>query len=197
MRIKIRERKQKKSWVMPALILAIMILSVVGFSFGGSIGGGSSPNTINGYKFIPDQANGVWKVEKDKKEFEFHFLPEDVSHIFVDGNIDYEEYILIDEPEANLSEEALGLIALSKFEANKALIEQDKFVKQGFRSGGSENSYDCEDATAGIAVVVFELGNVSEIVNEDNCIHIRGNTGSEIVRAKERFIYDILGIDSY
>src|SRR3989344_5130645 len=50
-----------------------------------------------------------------------------------------------------------------------------------------------------ISLAKFEmkesLSNYTQVTNQNNCIHISGPSGVEVVQAKDKFLYSILGID--
>jgi hypothetical protein len=187
-RLERKERKKKKG--MAILMGIILLMTVVGFTFGANVGNTpDDQNTINGYSFTPNQEAQIWEVKNGDLTYEFHFLPNQVAHTFVDGNLDYSEYILVSDPKANLSEEDLAFIDVAKFEAHDVLSKSGKKVTQGFAQ-----NYSCRDSLENVAVVMFENGTYTEAINEDNCIHLKGITGLEILKAKEMFLYRILGI---
>ena len=194
------DRKYKLG--MPIFIVVIMVLSVLGFSIGSFSGTNDNEFSYNGYSFeldASDEQNPLWKASKEgadngEQEYDFHFRPEEVLDIVFEGKVNYPSFTLVDNPEENISISDLQLIALSKFEMKSTLEEAGKIVSVGFMTNSSGVKVTCENASENSAVVVFEISNLTQISNANNCITIAGNNGREVVRAKEMFLFRLLGI---
>ena len=185
---------------MPIFIVVIMVLSVLGYSIGNLSNTNDSEFIYNGYSFeldASDEQNPVWRVSKEdsaEQDYDFHFKPEEVSDVLIEGKVNYPRYYLVDHPEANISTSDLQLISLAKFETKSSLEAAGKIINIGFLTNSSGTQVTCENASEGSAVVIFNINNITQVKNENNCISISGFDGREAVRAKEMFLFRLLGI---
>ncbi len=189
--IHLRRTERKQRWFIPLFIVSLMVLSVLGYTVGNNTS--SQKVTYNEYEFTPDIKTNLWTVTVNDQEFSFSNLPQDLVSLPLSKNIRYPRYQW-----GTLNENLTGVsnyISFVKSELRLTLGQQGFIVKEPLSIRYDEqNVVDCADAQQDDAVIVFELSNVTEIVNENHCIHIRAISGQGFVMAKDRFIYSILGI---
>ena len=188
-----KSNKNKGKLAIPLLIVALMVLSVLAYTVGTPSTDQST--TYGGHKFTVNQNEQLWETDINGQNYKFRFLPGDLN-FDVEGDIDAPAYYLVEDPNANYSERDLSLISLAKFEMKESLSSFGKTVRLGFLTEyNGQSQIDCSNTSLNFPVLLFELSNYTQVTNQNDCIHISGPSGVEVVQAKDKFLYSILGID--
>lgn len=183
-----KERKSRGGLWISLFIVFIMVASVLGFSLGDN-NQNNRNYEYNGHKFELDKENNLWTTNIYGQEFGFHFLPDQVSSLEVNGSIDYLSYTW---GESNTSSVA---IPYSKQVITYVLSSKGKIVEENIGLTYKDESASCKDATIEKAVIVFEESlDSTGIFNENNCIIIRALSDQDFIMLKDRFLYEVLEI---
>ena len=180
---RIRKRNQI---IVGGILIFVMVGSVLGFALQGFNLGGTnnrndgSSNSIeyNGFEFV--NQNGLWVLGN----FIFRNVPQQVEDIGnISNNINNYQgkplYIYSESEEAELEIFInLGNIVLR---TQKACIE-------GVECPGDFPVKTCEDNF----IIIMEK-NISNIIQQDNCIFIEGNR-EDLTKLTDQFLFKILGI---
>jgi|SRR3989338_3267968 len=182
------------------IVIGFLLLMVVGLSFGAVLSGFGDPSTkvkYNGITFNADPVNNIWTAKINGKTAAFSFLPQDVQTIAVEGS---PFKITERKPEIDFTYEVNGTdkeyIALAQHQMSLTLEQYGVFVRKGFTTN---NSYgfpiiDCASSSASVPVVYFMRSNISRIKVQDNCIIAEAQDSIDIIKAKDRLVYGILGV---
>ncbi len=191
-----RRGKKKERMILygSALIVALMLLSTIGFF----ISGGSNSNRYGKYSFSrPDRSN-LWYTVIDGKSMAFYNFPADIDHIELepavldkikDNNMVYITY----DPE-NPFRESIALISL---ELSEVLWDSFKvYAELGFtkETEYTEKTITCDNAMPTLPVIYFMESNETKIGIEDNCIRIEGQSVHGFIMLYERLVYGLLGV---
>ena len=194
MRQKIDLQKKKNfSPFIPFFIVVVMIVSLFSII--------DSNNTANrtkykGVLFVQNIEKQTWELEQNGYTYTFHYLPTELSIKVPAHSLMYDSYYLVENPSANYSQEDLSLIGLAKFEAKENLNKKGFSTTSGFSiEYNSILAITCANASEQIGVILFQLGNETKIINENNCILVEGPSGIEIIKAKDKLMYVIFGIE--
>lgn len=167
----------------------IMILSVVGFLWGG--GEGSADYKYNDFLF--NYNNGQWITNIDGRQISFSYLPEELLNISVPANVDFlisnaRMIYLTYDPEKG--SEAL---ALTQYDFQRSIATNSRFVVNAFTKE-NENALPvvgCENATQFVPVIMLIEDDLSNSISLNNfCITLEGRTRM----LAERLVYDSYGI---
>ena len=180
----VNKKRNKTTQALALFALALMVLSVLGFSFVSSPDDPVNPDLLkyNGFDFI--NQNGLWYLEREDLTFAFKTDPRETTKI--DSDLDYiNSYagnpIYIDSKiqETNIELKMnLGQIALR---VRDACLD----------AGTCEGNYPiktCEDRL----IVVNEADSL-EIIQEDKCLFINGPE-EELLSIVDSVLLKIIGI---
>ncbi|MBW3014432.1 hypothetical protein KY335_04315 [Candidatus Woesearchaeota archaeon] len=186
-------KKKERKFLLTALIVFLMVISVVGYA----AYQWEDEESYNGYKF--SYRNNYWSTKVSKVLFEFHYPPADAEQIELSGNLAYDEYFLVHDLGKNITELESSAIDLAKYELSVQMTEKmglpvDIAVFDSSSEDSSGKTLSCSDATSFIGVVEYSYGNETKIVNEDNCIRIIAKSDKELIKANDRLLYGLLGI---
>jgi hypothetical protein len=181
-----RLTKKRNSIAVPLFIIAIMVLSVIGYSL--LQGRQDNTVTVNGFKFT--EINNRWHTRVDGIDFMFYYSPAEVEDIGYRKISDFPTQIyLTSNPNAAYSQQDLMSIELAKFELKNTLGALGYAPDMQF-----SDEISCENSTQTAAVVDLDLGDETIIEVDENCIKISGTNGQEIFRARDKFLMLLLGI---
>ena len=183
-----RIEKRKQLW-MAILLVFLMVAS----GFGVIIGNRASEMRYGKYKFQIKDNHYVTKINDN--EIPFYFLPSQVNYINVSSIITnkLKEAFLVmitfdPEEETNLQ-----VIEVARFDLSQLL---GKVVYNGVLTSSLE--YDlpiltCANATLKTPVIIFNMSDITSIVDIDNCIYLNAR-GTEFLRLRDRLLYSYYGV---
>lgn len=179
------KRKKRNGWIIGIILIAVMLFSVLGYSFGGGEKNSSTKITYNDFEFL--KQNDFWVLEKDGSYFIFTYNPKQVEE--VSSNLNYLEryknkplYIFSEDSEAELE------IYRNLFYQNKIVQRFQEACPEGEKCEGNIPVKTCEDN-----FIIIKENEKNEIIQEKNCVFIRGETGN-LTKYSDEFLFKILGI---
>jgi len=181
-----RLKEKKKNIAVPLFIIAIMVLSALGYALFQARGG--NVKRFNSFKFI--KIGDRWKTKIDNIEMMFYFAPDEVEDIPYDSISTFPYFVyLTSNPEASYSQQDLMTIEVAKFELKNILYSLGYTPSMNF-----SKTITCENSTSAMGVIDLDISNETAINIEDSCVKITGINGPEIVRARDKFLMLLLGI---
>ena len=180
------EKKNKRNQLIVGIVLtSILLVSVFGYGFGTE---DTEDSTViyNGYEFVEE--NGFWFVEIAGFEFSFRYNPNEVEQI--NSNLNFLEsyygkplYVSWDDIE-------------SGSEIYRNLIDQNSIV-QRMQLACLEGEV-CENEELPIKTcednfIIIRESNITEVIQEDNCVFIRGQT-EDLAKITDGFLLKIIGV---
>ena len=191
-----KNNKEKKRW---GLIL-FMVFIMIGTSFSFVFFGFQSQNEVvkyDGIRFVKNPTQNIWIAKINGIEAAFSFLPNEVESILA---LDDSIKMLKDKFEIDVTYDLNSTfkesIALTQHQMELTLAQYNIFVRKGFTTNNTFNIpiMTCNDATFNVPVVYFKHGNTTNIHSENNCIIAEAVTNSDVIKAKDRLLYGILGV---
>ncbi len=180
------KEKEKKSIAIPLFIIAIMVLSALGYAI--FQGENSNLVKVNGFKFAKVQ-DKYWTTKFQGESYMFYFSPEDIKELPMEAFTLPSYVYLVSNPNANYSQTNLQTIEVIKFELKNSLQSLGKTVSLNFT-----NQVSCEDASPSTAVVNIDFGNETKVAANGNCIQIEGTDTGKLVAARDKFLMHVLGV---
>lgn len=187
-----KEKKEKKSWVLIFFIVLIMIGTSVSFVFFGFEQ--NEVEKYNGIKFTRVQDR--WEAKINGKNAAFSFLPNEVENIpFVDPAGRLQGKLEIDVT-YDLNSTYKEAIALAQHQIGLTLAQYNIFARKGFTTNNTFSLpvITCNDSTQNVPVIYFKYGNITGIHAENSCIIAEANANAGFIKAKDRLLYRILGV---
>lgn len=187
-------RKEKKSrwgtfWVI--FISFIMISSVIGFLYGGE----TDQFKYKGLKFRRTQ--NQWSAIINDRQLVFDYFPTEVEQINLSEDI---ITALLNKPEIDTTSDTDDLfseeIALAQYNMAITLNNLNVYIRRGFTTNSTFGLpiITCKNATFAVPVVYLKRSNQTAITLENNCIIAEAENNIDILRAKDRLLYSMLGI---
>lgn len=178
------------------LIIILMISSVFGVMFYGF----SNPQgsyKYNGHTLKVVENNYVTEI--DGKQLTFYFLPENVENLNFSEDIKAKLSspiltILFDPEDENI--EYMDLLRFELIELSSSEAIKTYFLPAMTKESDIYNLpiMSCDDATATQPTLYFLTGNSTKIYQDNNCIIFQGTYGTDIVRLRDRLLYQLSGI---
>lgn len=180
------KRKKRNGMIVGVILISIMFLGIFGYIFQGR--NDEEDNTkrlnYNGFEFV--EQNGYWFTNIGDSQFVFKYNPEQVERIDSElnplGNY-YEKtlYISSENSEAEL-------------EIYRNLFYQNHIVQRIQRACLEEECDEnlpvktCEDN-----FIIIKESNNSEIIQEENCVFIKGKQ-ENLAKITDEFLFKIIEI---
>ena len=182
---------------MSSLIALLMIFSV----FGILIGSYSSELRFGKYKFAQDSTSGIYTIKIAGKEMTFYTLPSDASAIqFPNSTVQKIESAtyLITTFNPNTANESTPYIEIARFDMASAMANKTIFssVSEPSELYAALPVFTCENATAGVPVIVFNVSDVIGVHDYGNCIYLDGKA-TDFLRLRDRILYEHYGVLHY
>ena len=191
------ERKENK-WS-KILVLAFMGFTLIGMTVGSVVFFGFSDNTkvnYNGFKFKLDRQNSVWVAKINNANAGFSFLPNEVEDINISANLGSLKNKFEFDVTSDVNDTNIEAIALAQHQMGITMENYNVYVRQGLVAANKYNIsiIDCSAATAAVPVIYFKTGNKTQISQDGDCIIAEARNGQDVIRAKDRIMYSILGV---
>jgi len=178
----IKRKKRKNQIIVGSAMIFLLFGSILGYSLmSGSKNDDSNGSKVseNGIEFF--RQNGLWVTEIDGNVFGFQNLPSEVSDIDVNISISLEQYsgqpLYFVNPAEGASE------ILNNIGANIL-----RYQESCFGNMSCEGDLPVKDCNSNL--IIFEVGNVSRVYQNNSCIFIVGDS----LRATDAFLYKALQI---
>jgi hypothetical protein len=182
-----RKRQKKNNVAVPVFIIAIMVLSVLGYSL--LQGRDSNVRKYGEWKFV-NVADKYWRATSNDIETVFYFTPEEVADIPCESIAAFPYFVyLTSNPNASYSQQELMTIDLAKFELKNTLLFLGYEPQMAF-----SNAITCANSTSTTGVVDIDISNETAVKVYGSCVKIEGLNSIEVVRARDKFLMLILGI---
>ena len=185
---KYKEGKKKKlnGMIIGIILISIMFLGIFGYALQGNDNDEEDTKKINynGFEFI--EQNGYWFTNIGNSQFVFRYNPEQVERVYSELNpLDnyYGEilYISSENSEAELE------IYRNLFYQNQIVqrIQPACFEEE---CEGNLPTKTCEDN-----FIIIKESNNSEIIQDDNCVFIKGKQ-ENLTKMTDEFLFKIIEI---
>lgn len=180
------EKKRKRNgWIIGIILIAVMLFSVLGYSFGTGEKNSLTKIAYNGFEFV--EQDGFWMMEKDNSYFIFTYNPEETERINskLNGLENYENkplYVFSENSEAELE------IYRNLFYQNRIVQRFQEACPEDEKCEGDMPVKTCDDN-----FIIIKESETNEIIQEDNCVFIKGKIG-DLTKLSDEFLFKILGI---
>ena len=182
----IEQKRKQNNMILGAILIGIMILSTVGYSFyheeKDNSNTGANTISYNGFEFVKSQ--DYWLLQINDKTFYFQNLPNETQEIDIGMNKDIADFV--NKP-LYLSSQGAGaqeiLLNLQGYvlRSQLACVEDEK-CENNFPEKNCSNNF-----------IIFQNKEFNKIVEEENCIYIIYKTEDE-VKMGDAFVYRVLGV---
>ena len=188
-------RQKKKQMLVALFIIAIMVLSTLGFVLDFSQ---PSQSTLeyNTHKFT--QTTQGWSTKLNGQKRLFLFFPGQLEDISFP---DEAKKILTSPKQVSLSYDSnttsVQVFAELQFDLERRLTNYaNVYVVRGISNseGTALPTIMCGNATETVPVVFFRESNTTQVLAENNCIIAESSAPIDAVRIAERILYTVLGI---
>ena len=182
-----RKKEKKKKWnqlVVSTVLVLILFLSIFGYS---SMRGGESTEknrvVYNGHEFV--EKNGFWFTKIKDSEFSFRYNPNEIGQInsslnLLENYYDKPLYISSDDIESE-SEIYRNLNPVIQ-RMQLACLEGDECKNDELPIKTCEDNF-----------IIIKESDVAEVVQEDNCVFLKGKMG-DLTKITDGFLLKIIGI---
>jgi hypothetical protein len=182
---KLEERRNRKiQLVVGGLLILIMILSTVGYSFN-SQRDNSEKIIYNGKQFIKE--NNLWYTEIGNFKFSFFYNPTEIANRelvlnYLNRYDNLPLYIYSENSDATME------IYRNLFYSNRIVQRVQEACLKGEKCGGEIPIKDCTNN-----FIIIKKSDINEIRQEENCVFILGKD-EELVKITDEFLFKITGI---
>ena len=190
-----REKKEKKRWG----LIAFLVMIMVGTSFTAYYGFQSQDQVseYNGIKFRYRSSGSIWIAKISGREAAFSSLPQDAAGINASQDLPslvQGKFEIDSTSEANSTFKET--IALAQHQMGLTLQAYNIFLRKGFTSNNTFNApvITCSSSPKNVPVIHFVKSNSTGITVKENCIEAAAISAADIIKAKDRLLYIILGV---
>lgn len=191
-----------------------LLLLIVGTQFLPKIFN-NSRYTYNGFEFIKNPESETWfttfKIGDKIYPLPFHYAPRDLEDIPININkkqlLNNDFVYLALPPMEDKDPQDVRRLALAAIEVGKIIGTKNGIynipTKTALTRPVEVETNDtanipivgCGVATNNTGVIIFQYGSYTAVFeNSNNCYIVQGPTGTDVVKASDRLVYDILGI---
>jgi len=179
----IEKNKTRNKLIVGFILILIMILSTIGFSFLSKEQNNS--NIIINEKGVDfyKQSN-IWIADINNQQYQFQYLPSQVSDIEINGTVNLNNYINQVAYIVNVNEGASEvLVNLQRY-----LLRYQEACKEELNCSSEDLPIkDCSEN-----LFIFEEGKEeTKVIIENKCVYIKGDQ----LRASDAFLYKVLNIN--
>lgn len=187
------KKRLSLNMILTLFISFIMVASILGYSMLQADDSGTKK--YGDYKLVPRGSLYVTKI--NNVEIEFDFLPEEVKSIDIPASaVDLIKGTYEVDYTYSYDDEYAEEIAVFQQSLERLLDTSDIFMRTGFLE---ENDFEkpiitCDDATTAVPVMMVMQSNETAVTVKGACIIAKGSSRDDILRIKDKIMYDILGI---
>ncbi len=189
-----RERSDIGKKIIVYFIGITMVFSVFGVIFFGFGAGSEGSVKYNGLKFT-DKGN-FWSVNVNGREALFTYLPDELASLNVENaNVGKLKNVVQIDTTSEFNDTLAEPIALAQFQMGTTLFNFNIFVRSGFTA--EQQNFPiitCNQSTNFVPVIYFKSSNATKVYLNNNCIIAEALTQADVIRIKDRLVYDILGV---
>jgi len=181
-----RKKQKRNQLVIGGILVLVLFASIFAYAFGGGKGAEEEKVIYGGYEFIEE--NGFWFTEVGNLVFSFRYNPNEIEQI--DSNLNSLEsyydkplYISSDDIES-------GSEIYRNLKYQNSIIERMVLAcLEGEECVDEERvTKTCEDN-----FISIKEANTTEVIQEDNCVFIRGQI-EDLARITDGFLLKIIGV---
>jgi len=182
-----KKEKNRSMIYIAAFIALIMVLSVIGFLWGG----GEGESYRYGEHSFRYEA-GKWQTRINGKSLSFSYLPDEVAVISVPENarslISGARMVYLSYSPESYAEE----LALAQFNLGRNLETSMRFVVNALTGENEDNIpvIACENATIPVPVILIKKSADDSIILNNSCIILEGNPQM----LADRLVYSAYGV---
>ena len=179
-------RKKKRSQLIVGLVLIfIMFFSVLGYALGGkdTTTQDSTGVIYNGFEF--ENQNGLWTLYRGNFLFVFAYNPEQVGEANINVNtLDnyYQKPLYISSEDVEAETEIARNIGQLALRTQPACLEFQNCTGQNLPTKTCEDNF-----------IIIGVDDVPYIVQEDNCVFIKGPR-EDLLQLTDQFLFKTIGI---
>lgn len=177
------KRKKRNGIIIGLILVGVMLFSVLGYAFRG--GGNDDIKKLNYNDFEFVEQNGFWFTNIENFQFAFKYNPQQVEEIdselkYLDNYYNKPLYISSENSEAEL-------------EIYRNLFYQNQIVQRMQSACLEECDENLPVKTCEDNFIIIKENNISEIIQEENCVFIKGRE-ENLTKITDEFLFKILGI---
>ncbi len=181
------KKKKRNGLIVGIILIGIMFLGIFSYAFGR--GNNEEDNTkkidYGGFEFV--EQNGYWFTNIGNSQFVFRYNPEQVERIYsklnlLDNYYGKTLYISSENSEAELE------IYRNLLYPNQIVQRIQSACLEEEECEGDLVKKTCEDN-----FIIIKENNVSEIIQEENCVFIKGEQ-ENLTKITDEFLFKIIGI---
>ena len=177
-----KKKQRRNQIIISGILIFVMFFSVLGYGFLGRDNQSSNKLDYNGYEFI--KQNEIWYLELGDFDFAFKNNPQEVEEITsqlkpLDNYLDKPLYIYSENKETEI-EIYMNLQQIAQ-RIQYACLNEDECE-------GDLPIKTCEEN-----FIIIQKDEINEIVQENNCVFIRGKT-EKLLELSDEFLFNILEI---
>jgi len=190
------KRKKRNQLILGLILVAVMLFSTLGYSFGAqedNATNGGENVVYNGYTFIA-HSSGFWLLNLGDFQFTFKNTPKDLEPIEGDVNLvsDYVNkptYVYSENQEAEI--EIFRNLNQMVLRTQYACLDSGNLSGEIYELKTCDQSYPIKNCSDNF--VIIQEAETPEIIQEENCVFIRGPKES-LVKVADEFLFKIMGI---
>jgi len=190
-------REEKNSIFSKRNIVALFIVFLMVFGFGGLVVDNIAKEKYEYNNFKFKFQNNVWSTEINNIKFTFDYFPTEIENIDLSADLTNKisNTLQIDST-YDLSDSYTEAISLAQFNLGQSLAVLNIHLRTGLTQ---TNEYalpiiTCSDATEQIPIIYFKESDQTKVYLENNCIIAEAATEIDFIRIKDRLLYSILKI---
>jgi hypothetical protein len=193
-----RDNREKRNRIILSVVIAfVMILSTIGFFYGSQVNENEQKYTINNKTYSYTRENNQYVLELNKKEkIGFYYLPFEINMNITDeilNSIQNSKVVYITfDPDAEKPE----YIDLARFDLAMNFLNKNIYVIEGTTKESQEINLPiitCENATAYMPVIYLQESNITNLINDNNCIRMQGKN-LDFIKFRDLMLYKLYGI---
>lgn len=183
---KYEEKKNRRNQIIIGILLVlIMFLSVLGYSFGADKKNKNEELIYNTFKFIKEE--NMWNVNVENYQFSFRYNPNEVDKLNsffnkIDSYFGEPLYVYSEDYDAEI-------------EIYKNLFYQNKIVQrmQYACLEGEKCEKDSPIKTCADNFIIIKEKEENRVMQEENCVFIEGKK-EDLIKLSDSFLFRIIGI---
>ncbi|MBW2982822.1 hypothetical protein KY327_00800 [Candidatus Woesearchaeota archaeon] len=193
---RIERRKERRNRIIMAVVVAfLMVMSGFGVYLSGR---GAQDQTIKDYgvTFAIDQNTRTYTADFTGQDASYYYLPSSVEQYVLSTNgksllRGSQALVLTFDPEA--PREQLGALSEVRLDLSSLLQKPVINAVTTNTSAYALPVVTCDNATAEVPVVSFEIDNETALVTEGSCLRVRGN-GTAFYELRDALVYSYYGV---
>lgn len=199
--VEIDKKKRKNQILVGGVMIGLLLLSIVGYSFASGNKDGDDKSKINEMGIDFFRQNGLWVAEIDGGVFAFQNLPSEVSDIDVNISANLDLYsgkpLYFVNPNEGVSE-ILNNIGSYILRYQESCLRQDSGIGDlELGIGSDDNLGNLTECVGDLPVkdcdsnlIIFAEGNVTKVYQDGGCVFIVGDS----LKGTDAFLYKVLQV---